>query len=127
VVQARRVAHDLGATIEPDARLGVLNHIAYALELRQEVLLAADAAVEAGETIELGAGEAWGRESFLYVREPATQQRIELYSGGYLNFELDRPTIVWWWVTNTSLPLLAWGGEIPASFGGAHPVPSATT
>jgi catechol 2,3-dioxygenase len=91
------VEHDLGVTIEPDARCGVLNHIAYALESREEVLLAADAAVEAGVTIELGPAKHGAGESFfLYVREPGTQQRIELYSGGYLNFEPDRPTIVWW-------------------------------
>jgi hypothetical protein len=54
------------------------------------------------------------------VREPGSQQRIEIYSGGYLNFEPDRPTIVWS-VAELPRPLLAWGGEIPASFGGGRP------
>jgi catechol 2,3-dioxygenase len=116
------VDHDLGVTIDPEGRRGLLNHVAYAVESREEVLLAADAAVEWGLTIELGPAKHGAGESFfLYVREPGTQQRIELYSGGYLNFEPDRPTIVWS-VTDTPHPLLAWGGEIPASFGGGRPV-----
>jgi catechol 2,3-dioxygenase len=116
------VDHDLGVTIDPEGRRGLLNHVAYAVESREEVLLAADAAVEWGLTIELGPAKHGAGESFfLHVREPGTQQRIELYSGGYLNFEPDRPTIVWS-VTDTPHPLLAWGGEIPASFGGGRPV-----
>jgi catechol 2,3-dioxygenase len=112
------VEHDLAVTIEPDGRRGVLNHIAYALESREEVLLAADAAVEGGVTIELGPAKHGAGESFfLYVCEPGTQQRIELCTGGYLNFEPDRPTIVWS-VGDTPSPLFAWGGEIPASLGG---------
>jgi catechol 2,3-dioxygenase len=110
------VDHDLGVTLDPEARRGVLNHVAYALDSREEVLLAADAAVEAGVTIELGPAKHGAGESFfLYVREPGTGQRIEVYSGGYLNFEPDRPTIEWS-VTDMPHPLLAWGGEIPASF-----------
>jgi len=66
-------------------------------------------------------GEAWAGESFfLYVRDPGSEQRIEIYGGGYLNFEPDRPTIVWS-VAELPHPLLAWGGEIPASFGGGRP------
>jgi catechol 2,3-dioxygenase len=96
-------------------------------ESREEVLLAADAAVEAGVTIELGPAKHGAGESFfLYVHEPGTQQRIELYSDGYLNFEPDRPTIVWS-VTDMPHPLLAWGGEVPASFGGGRPAAAART
>jgi hypothetical protein len=49
--------HDLGVTIDPEGRRGLLNHVAYAVESRKEVLLAADAAVESGLTIELGPAE----------------------------------------------------------------------
>jgi len=115
------VDHDLGVTIDSEARRGRLNHIAYALESREEVLLAADAAVEADLTIELGPAKHGAGESFfLYVRDPGSEQRIEIYGGGYLNFEPDRPTIVWS-VAELPHPLLAWGGEIPASFGGGRP------
>jgi catechol 2,3-dioxygenase len=109
--------HDLGVTIDPEAGAGRLNHLAYALESREEVLLAADAAVEAGLTIELGpAKHGVGESFFLYVRDPGSQQRVELYSAGYLNFEPDRPTVVWS-LAEQPHPLLAWDGELPASFG----------
>jgi catechol 2,3-dioxygenase len=51
--------------------------------------MAADAVVEAGLTIEVGpTRHAIGDIFFLYVHEPGSDQRIELYGGGYLNFDL---------------------------------------
>ncbi len=106
--------HDLGLTIDAEGKEGRLNHVAYALESREEVLLAADAAIEAGLAIELGPAKHGASESFFfYVHEPGGQHRIETYSGGYLNFEPDRPTVVWS-VADTPHPLLAWSDSASA-------------
>ena len=110
--------HDLGLTRDPEGLGGRLNHLAYYLESREQVLLAADAALEAGLEIELGPTKhGIGESFFLYVRDPGSQQRVEIYSGGYLNFEPDRPTVIWS-IAERPHPMLAWGGEMPAAFGG---------
>jgi catechol 2,3-dioxygenase len=111
--------HDLGLTLDAVDGPGRLNHLAYALESREAVLLAADTAVEAGLSIELGPTKHGVGESFFcYVHEPSGQ-RIEIYSGGYLNFEPDRP-VVRWDVTASPQPMLAWGGVLPESVVGKN-------
>ena len=47
------------------------------------------------------------------------QQRFEIYSGGYPNFEPDRPPVEWS-IADTPHPMLAWGGELPDSLGGGR-------
>ena len=56
--------------------------------------MAADGVVEAGLTIEVGpTRHAIGDVFFLYVHDPGSDYRTEMYSGEFLNFEPDRRII----------------------------------
>jgi catechol 2,3-dioxygenase len=92
-------SHQLGlildfAGLKTGTRMeGRLNHIAYWLDQREDVLRAADFLIDSGSKVEYGpARHGVGENLFLYVREPSGL-RVELFSGGYLNAVPDwKPT-----------------------------------
>lgn len=89
------LSHDLAFMRDPLGAKGRLNHLAFWVDTEAEVVRAAELLREAGVFIEYGPGRHGISEAFfLYVYEPGGN-RIEIFSGGYLNFNSDWGPILW--------------------------------
>ena len=86
-------AHDMGLVWDPSPVPGRINHLAYWVDSREELLRAADVLLNQDVAIEFGPGKhGMGEQDYLYFREPGGM-RIELNSGGYRNYEPDFETV----------------------------------
>ena len=86
-------AHDMGLVWDPSPVPGRLNHLAYWVDSREELLRAADVLLNQDIAIEFGPGKhGMGEQDYLYFREPSGV-RIELNTGGYRNYEPDYATV----------------------------------
>jgi catechol 2,3-dioxygenase len=82
-------AHDLGIVWDASPAAGRINHFAYWVDSREELLRAADVFLNADVAIEFGPGKhGMGEQDYLYVREPGGV-RVEVNAGGYRNYEPD--------------------------------------
>ncbi|MCZ4302509.1 MULTISPECIES: VOC family protein [Microbacterium] len=99
VLTTNEKSHDLGVVLDGSTRAGRVNHYAFWVDTREELLIAADTLMENGVPIEYGPNiHGIGEQTFLYYREPSTL-RIELNTGGYRNYVPD-------WEANTWKPSL---------------------
>ncbi|BDZ44446.1 VOC family protein [Naasia aerilata] len=99
VLTTNEKSHDLGVVLDGSTRAGRVNHYAFWVDTREELLIAADVLLENGTAIEYGPSiHGIGEQNFLYYREPSTL-RIELNTGGYRNYVPD-------WTPNTWKPSL---------------------
>lgn len=97
VLTTNEKSHDLGVVLDTSDRAGRVNHYAYWVDTREELLIAADTLMEHGVPIEYGPSiHGIGEQNFLYYRDPSTM-RIELNTGGYRNYVPD-------WEPNTWTP-----------------------
>ncbi|QKJ20539.1 VOC family protein [Microbacterium hominis] len=97
VLTTNEKSHDLGVVLDGSTRAGRINHYAFWVDTREELLIAADTLMENGIPIEYGPNiHGIGEQTFLYYREPSTL-RIELNTGGYRNYVPD-------WEANTWTP-----------------------
>jgi catechol 2,3-dioxygenase len=105
--------HDIAFTLDPAGAHGRLNHIAFSVDTREDLMRASDILRDYGPgTIEFGPGRhAPGGSFFLYLREPGGN-RIELYTGETLVLAPDWQPIRWFASDN---PLAYWGGVAPQS------------
>jgi catechol 2,3-dioxygenase len=105
------LSHDIAVVRDPRGERGQLNHVCYAVESREEVLLAADHIIESGYRLEMGGPtrHALAEGFFFYVLEPGGH-RFELYAGAHLIFDVDYPTKIWFFDED---PNDAWGGKTP--------------
>jgi catechol 2,3-dioxygenase len=86
-------AHDMGLVWDPTPASGRINHLAYWVDSREELLRAADVLLNQDVEIEFGPGKhGMGEQDYLYFREPSGM-RIELNTGGYRNYEPDFETV----------------------------------
>jgi catechol 2,3-dioxygenase len=86
-------SHDLGLVWDPSPVRGRVNHVAYWVDSREELLRAADVLLNQDVAIEFGPGKhGMGEQDYLYFREPGGV-RIELNTGGYRNYEPDFETV----------------------------------
>lgn len=127
VLTTNEKSHDLGVVLDGSTRAGRINHYAYWVDTREELLIAADTLMENGVPIEYGPNiHGIGEQTFLYYRDPSTL-RIELNTGGYRNYVPD-------WEANTWKPSLGSNnfyrnGAMPMSMTESFPAadgPSAT-
>ena len=82
-------SHDLGIVWDPTPLSGRVNHFAYFVDSRDELLRAADVFLNQGVAIEFGPGRhGMGEQDYLYVRDPSGM-RVEINAGGYRNYEPD--------------------------------------
>ena len=73
------------------------------------MLRAADVLVEADIQVDQAPGRHGVTQAlFLYVRDPGTGHRVELFSDGYLIFDPDWEPVEWG-VDNIALALAMWG------------------
>jgi catechol 2,3-dioxygenase len=86
-------SHDLGLVWDPTGDRGRINHFAYFVESREELLRVADVFLNQDVPIEFGPGKhGMGEQDYLYVREPSGM-RLEINAGGYRNYEPDWETV----------------------------------
>ena len=95
VLTTNEKSHDLGVVLDGSTRAGRVNHFAFWVDTREELLIAADTLLENGVGIEYGPSiHGIGEQNFLYYREPSTM-RIELNTGGYRNYVPDWEPQTW--------------------------------
>jgi catechol 2,3-dioxygenase len=88
-------AHDLGLVPEITDHRGRVNHVAFWVDQREDVLRGADVLLDHEVPLEFGPGRhGMGEITYLYFREPGGA-RVELNSGGYRNYEPDLQTVHW--------------------------------
>ncbi len=95
VLTTNEKSHDLGVVLDGSTRAGRVNHYAFWVDTREELLIAADLLGENGFPIEYGPSiHGIGEQNFLYYREPSSL-RIELNTGGYRNYVPDWEANTW--------------------------------
>jgi catechol 2,3-dioxygenase len=86
-------SHDLGLVWDPTGDHGRINHFAYFVDSREELLRVADVFLNQDVAIEFGPGRhGMGEQDYLYLREPSGM-RLEVNAGGYRNYEPDWQTV----------------------------------
>jgi len=95
VLTTNEKSHDLGVVLDGSTRAGRVNHYAFWVDTREELLIAADTLMEHDVPIEYGPSiHGIGEQNFLYYREPSSL-RIELNTGGYRNYVPDWQPNTW--------------------------------
>ena len=95
VLTTNEKSHDLGVVLDSSPRPGRINHYAFWVDTREELLIAADVLMENGTHIEYGPSiHGIGEQNFLYFRDPSGL-RIEVNTGGYRNYVPDWEPNTW--------------------------------
>jgi catechol 2,3-dioxygenase len=95
VVTTNEKSHDLGILLDGSKVPGRVNHYAFWVDTREDLLQAADVLMENGTAIEYGPSvHGIGEQNFLYFRDPSTL-RVEVNTGGYRNYVPDWEPNVW--------------------------------
>jgi catechol 2,3 dioxygenase len=106
------------------AEPGRFHHVAFNMENFHDLLTAVDQLKDAGIQIDLGPGKhGIGQAMYLYVRDPGSGHRIELYSGGNTYFDPDHNPIKW--ELEDLKYGMTWYGDFP-SYDASHPYQSTT-
>lgn len=88
--------HDTAFVKDPERRHGQFHHVAYYYDSVHALLQAAELMYEHDITIDGGPGRHnVAKSNFLYVQDPGSGHRVELYTGGYLILEPDWEPIEW--------------------------------
>ncbi|HEX3803907.1 MAG TPA: VOC family protein [Solirubrobacteraceae bacterium] len=89
------LAHDMALVLDHSGANQRVNHVAFWVDQREELLRVAEVFLDADVPIEFGPGRhGMGEQDYLYVREPSGL-RIELNAGGYRNFAPDWEPVRW--------------------------------
>lgn len=116
--------HDLALVANPFEKSGQLHHVAFNLENFSDLLTAADVLRDHDVQFDVGPGKhGVGQALYLYVRDPGSGHRVELYAGGYLIFDPDWEAIEW--TPNTVGDGLTWYGD-PLQMGPDNPMAPTT-
>lgn len=88
--------HDLAIVANSYGKTGQLHHVAFNLENFSDLLTAADVLRDYEVKFDLGPGKhGIGQAMYLYVLDPGSGHRVEIYAGGYLIFDPDWEAIKW--------------------------------
>lgn len=115
-ISSTPLVHDIAVMLDEKQRPGRLHHFCYACESQSDLLRAAEILREADCQIDLGPGRHGITQAmFLYVKDPGSGHRIELFAGGYLIFDPDWKPVVW---SEKELAdsIIWWGPELPSDF-----------
>jgi catechol 2,3-dioxygenase len=89
------LAHDMAFVLDAPHARGRINHVAFWVDQREELLRVAEVFLDQDVPIEFGPGRhGMGEQDYLYVREPSGL-RVELNAGGYRNFQPDWEPVRW--------------------------------
>ena len=88
--------HDLAIVANAQEKSAQLHHLAFNLESFSDSLTAADILRDLDVSYGAGPGKhGIGQAMYLYVHDPGSDHRVELYSGGYLIFDPDWEPLEW--------------------------------
>jgi catechol 2,3-dioxygenase len=88
--------HDLAIVANAYGKTSQLHHVAFNLENLSDVLTAADILRDFDVKFDLGPGKhGIGQAMYLYVHDPGSGHRVEIYAGGYLIFDPDWEALEW--------------------------------
>ncbi|MBC56634.1 MAG: catechol 1,2-dioxygenase [Confluentimicrobium sp.] len=88
--------HDLAIVANPEGKKAQCHHVAFNMQDFSDVLSAADTLKDLDVTFDVGPGKhGIGQAMYLYVFDPGSGHRVELYAGGYLIFDPDWEAIEW--------------------------------
>lgn len=88
--------HDLAMVANAFGKTNQLHHVAFNMENLSDVLTAADVLRDYDVTFDLGPGKhGIGQAMYLYVLDPGSGHRVEIYAGGYLIFDPDWEALKW--------------------------------
>jgi catechol 2,3-dioxygenase len=96
--------HDLAIGVAAEESTAQFHHVAFNVENFHDILTAADEIRDLDIAYGAGPGKhGIGQAMYLYIHDPGSGHRIELYSGGYLIFDPNWEALEW------KLPELEWG------------------
>lgn len=88
--------HDLALVANPFDKAAQLHHVAFNLENHSDLLVAADILRDHDVQFDVGPGKhGIGQALYLYVRDPGSGHRVELYAGGYWILDPDFEALEW--------------------------------
>jgi catechol 2,3-dioxygenase len=88
--------HDLAIVANRSEKSAQLHHVAFNLQDFSDALTAADVLRDLDVSFGVGPGKhGIGQAMYLYVHDPGSDHRVELYAGGYLIFEPDWEPLEW--------------------------------
>lgn len=88
--------HDLAIVANAQEKSAQMHHVAFNLESFSDALTAADILRDLDVSYGAGPGKhGIGQAMYLYVHDPGSDHRVELYSGGYLILDPDWEAIEW--------------------------------
>lgn len=88
--------HDVALGINRDEKLAQMHHVAFNLENYHDILTAADQIRDLDVEWGVGPGKhGVGQAMYLYVHDPGSGHRVELYSGGYQILDPDWEAVLW--------------------------------
>ncbi|MFC9978535.1 VOC family protein [Gordonia sp. NPDC127522] len=110
--------HDLAIAMSLTGQNAQMHHIAFNLENHSDMLVAADVLRDHDVHFHCGPGKhGIGQAMYLYLEEPGSGHRIELYSGNYHIFDPDWNALGW---TPTQPDGMTWfGQELDVTAGGS--------
>lgn len=115
-MSATPLVHDIAVMTDTAGRPRRMHHFAYFCDSPADILRAADIVLEAGADIDVGPGRhGISQAMFLYVKDPGSGHRIELFAGGYLIFDPAWEAVEW---SEAELAdgIIWWGPELPSTF-----------
>ena len=96
-LSANSKLHDIAIGASMTGQDAQFHHVAFSLESLGDVLTAVDQVRDLGIQVDAGPGKhGVGQGLYLYLRDPGSGYRVELYSGGYLFFDPDHEPLDWW-------------------------------
>ncbi|WAC54037.1 VOC family protein [Gordonia sp. SL306] len=110
--------HDLAIAMSMTGEDAQLHHVAFNIENHSDLLVAADTLRDLDVKFHCGPGKhGIGQAMYLYLEEPGSGHRIELYSGSYHIFDPDWEALGW---TPTNPDGMTWfGQELDVTQGGS--------
>ncbi|MDR5699426.1 VOC family protein [Agromyces aerolatus] len=88
--------HDIAIVANMMEKTAQMHHVAFNLENFSDVLTAADILRDHDVAYGVGPGKhGIGQAMYLYVHDPGSDHRVELYSGGYQIFDPDWQAVEW--------------------------------
>lgn len=103
--------HDIAIGATPSEEDAQFHHVAFSIENFNDMLTAADQIRDLPIQIDAGPGKhGIGQAMYLYLRDPGSGHRIELYSGGTPVFDPDWEPLTW--LTDNASGM-TWYGDLP--------------
>jgi len=88
--------HDVAIGVNRDEKNAQMHHVAFNLENYHDMLTAADQIRDLDVSWGVGPGKhGVGQAMYLYLHDPGSDHRVELYSGGYHIYDPDWEALLW--------------------------------